>query len=194
MVKKIKLGEIEGINIIGGQITARIKVKENEEIKKEYKVLIPKTIQNGNINLKDIEVIKAKQEVDKERLTKKDDIIFKLSTPYDSCLINEETNLLVPSFEAIISNLPNTIKKEYLLAYLNSESCLNQIKSMVGGNTIQILSLNQIKKIEIPLIDLKEQQEIGNSYINSLKLIKTMEKVKELEKEYLNSKFYEMEE
>lgn len=194
MVNKVKLGEIEGINILGGQITARIKVKENEEIKKEYKVLIPKAIQNGNINLKDIEVIKAKQEVDKERLTKKDDIIFKLSTPYDSCLINEETNLLVPSFEAIISNLPNTIKREYLLAYLNSESCLNQIKSMVGGNTIQILSLNQIKKIEIPLVDLKEQEEIGNSYINSLKLIKTMEKVKELEKEYLNSKFYEMEE
>ena len=100
---------------------------------------------------------------------------------------------MVPSFCAIINNIPEDILKEYLLAYLNSKACLRQIKNLIAGTTIAILSSGQIKKLFIPIPELSIQEEIAELYRKSVEKIKLLERITMLEKEYLDSRFIEME-
>ncbi len=195
MLKKVLINDITNINIIGGQITSRIDAKLESNKIGEIKVLTPKAIQNGSVNHNDLGLLNLSSNVDSKKVTKEGDIVIKLSTPYDACLITkDDEGLLVPSFCAIINNLPEDMSKEYLLAFLNSKVYLNQIKTMLIGQNSPILSINQIKKVVIILPDKKVQEEIGKEYLNTLEKIKLFNKIISLENEYLESRFYELEE
>jgi restriction endonuclease S subunit len=200
MVKKVLISELVDagkMNIIGGQITSRVEAKYTKEKIGSIKVLLPKAISNGSINQDELGTLDLKTEIDKKRITKAGDIVIKLSTPYDACIITEEEEgLLVPSFCAIINNVPDSILKEYLLAYLNSQACLLQIQTLFTGTTIPILSIGQIKKLYVPLPDEEgdsPQYYIAKKYMEGVEKNKLLEKVMRLEKEYLDSMFFEME-
>ena len=195
MLKKVLLKDIENLNIIGGQITSRIEAKLDSNKIGEIKVLTPKAIQNGSCNHKDLGLLNISQEADSKKVTKLGDIVIKLSTPYDACIIKEEDEgLLVPSFCAIINNVPDYISKDYLLAFLNSKVYQNQIKNLLIGQNLPILSIGQIKKVELPLPSIDIQEDIGKSYKGTLNKIKLLERIISLESEYLESRFYELEE
>ena len=195
MLKKVLLKDIENLNIIGGQITSRIEAKLDSNKIGEIKVLTPKAIQNGSCNHKDLGLLNISQEADSKKVTKLGDIVIKLSTPYDACIIKEEDEgLLVPSFCAIINNVPDYISKDYLLAFLNSKVYQNQIKNLLIGQNLPILSIGQIKKVELPLPSIDIQEDIGKTYKGTLDKIKLLEKIISLESEYLESRFYELEE
>ena len=195
MLKKVLLKDIENLNIIGGQITSRIEAKLDSNKIGEIKVLTPKAIQNGCVNHKDLGLLNISQEADSKKVTKLGDIVIKLSTPYDACIIKEEDEgLLVPSFCAIINNVPDYISKDYLLAFLNSKVYQNQIKNLLIGQNLPILSIGQIKKVELPLPSIDVQEDIGNTYKGTLDKIKLLERIISLESEYLESRFYELEE
>lgn len=67
------------------------------------KVLIPKAISNGRVNPLELATLDVKIGVDSKRITQEGDIVMKLSTPYDACIITkEDEGLLVPSFCVII--------------------------------------------------------------------------------------------
>ncbi len=194
MLTKILLSDLKEINIIGGQIISRVEAKDESEKQDTIKVLVPKAISNGVINADALETLDLKTTIDSKRITKEGDIIVKLTTPYGACLIDKENEgLLVPSFCVIINNVPEHIMKEYLVAFLNSKTCLMQIKSLVTGLSIPLLSSGQIKKFTIPLPETSIQKEISETYFESLEKIKLLEKITKLEKEYLDSKFVEME-
>lgn len=194
MVKKILISDISKININGGQITSRVEAKTDDEKTGTIKILLPKAIANGKINRDDLGTLDVKTELDPKKITKCGDIVIKLSTPYDACIITkDDEGLLVPSFCAIINDIPEELSREYLIAYLNSTSCFMQIKTLITGSTMAILSVGQIKKIQIPLPDKTTQEEIAKSYIQGVEKIKLLEKITKLEKEYIDSKFLEME-
>lgn len=195
MINRILISELSEINIIGGQIISRVEAKDEKDKLDTMKVLLPKAISNGFVSMSDVGTVDVKIDVDMKKVTKEGDIVLKLSTPYDACLITKkEEGLLVPSFCAIINDIPKILSKEYLLAYLNSTACSNQIKNLVTGSTIAILSVSQIKKLEIPVPDFSLQQEIGTRYLEGINKIKLLNKIVKLEKEYLDSKIFEMEE
>lgn len=194
MVKKVLIADLAGMNIIGGQISSRVEAKDVSEKYDTMKVLIPKAISNGKVSMEELGTLDVKIGVDPKRITKAGDIVMKLSTPYDACLITkDEEGLLVPSFCAIINNVPEYISKEYLLAYINSKACQLQIKNLVTGSTIAILSSGQIKKLSIPVPEIEIQREIADKYIEGVEKVKLLEKIVRLEKEYLDSRFLEME-
>lgn len=194
MVNKVLFNDLFNVNIIGGQITSRIEAKDISEKFETMKVLVPKAISNGGVKHEELGTLDVKLGVDSKRITKAGDIVMKLSTPYDACLITkEDEGLLVPSFCAIINNLPENIDTEYLLAFINSQSCKLQIKNIVSGSLTAILSTGQIKKIAIPVPSFDEQQEIANRYTQFIKKIQLLEKIVKLENEYLDSRFFEME-
>ena len=194
MVKKVRISDLNGINVIGGQISSRIEAKYESEKYETMKVLVPKAISNGIVNKEDLGRLNVTLGIDSKKVTKEGDIVIKLSTPYDACLITkDDEGLLVPSFCAIINNIPEDILKEYLLAYLNSKACLRQIKNLIAGTTIAILSSGQIKKLFIPIPELSIQEEIAELYRKSVEKIKLLERITMLEKEYLDSRFIEME-
>ena len=192
MVKEILLGEINGIEVIGGQITSRVEAKNEVEKLEEIKVLIPKSINKGIVEHSNLGSLNIKSELDSKKLTHEGDIVMKLSTPYDTCLITkEDETLLVPSFCAIIRVNDVNINKNYLVAFLNSNYCLMQIKTLVSGS-MAMLSTGTMKKINIILPDIEKQNQMALDYHKVIEKEKILKKIIELEYEKIDSEIYEM--
>ena len=212
-----KLGEIA--EIVGGQITARLEQKEIDDLF-EYvretdrpkitckaQVLVPKAISNAFVDKNSLVKIvcekESKQEsgtadlsyfVDENKITKADTLVLKLSTPYDACIITkDDENLIVPSFCASLTITDKTVDLLYVLAFLNSKLYQDQVKHLVAGSAISLISVSALKEINIPLPSKAEQEQIGRNFINTMKKIKLINKITALESEKLNSIFSGME-
>ena len=182
------------MDIYSGQIMGRVLAEDNNDVKaKVFKVIVPKAItSDGFISVKDLAEEKLKETPDKNRVTKLGDIVIKLSTPYDSALITEETvDCVIPSFCALIRNVEG-VDKNYLLAFLNSKICKEQLKSKVLGSVMTILSVGKIKDVEIPLPDKEEQYKIGKSYREVQEKVATLQRIIELESKKNDVLFYDM--
>lgn len=193
MVKKELIEKITGVNVVGGQIISRVEAKNNDKVD-TVKVLVPRAIVNGMVEHNNLTTLDVKTKLDEKKLTKVGDIVLKLSTPYDACIITaNDEGLLVPSFCAIINNIPNYIDKNYLLAFLNSRLCTEQIKNLTANSTIAILSVGGIKKISVIIPEMNYQKEIGNNYLKTCEKIKTINQIIALEQEKLDTIFINME-
>ena len=102
MLNKVQLKDKSIATIVGGQIMTRITVKDDssEPVAEERRVITPKAIlSDGTIDVAEIPTEKLKVEADANKITAVGDIVIKLSTPYDSAIITEETaGCLIPSF------------------------------------------------------------------------------------------------
>lgn len=152
------------IEITSGQIMTRITAKDGEGIG-TYKVVIPKAITSeGFISIEDMPEEVLKVEPSKDRITAVNDIVIKLSTPFDSAIVTEETaGCVVPSFCAVIRS-KGTLDLDYLRAFLTSKLCKEQLKAKVTGAVMSILSIGKIQTVEIPVPDDAKQKEIGERY------------------------------
>ena len=96
--------------IITGVLTRRVVWEEGNgdpSLLKSEKILVPKAINDGLIDHSLLQEVKLYKEVKDKFYTKKGDVIMKLSTPYDSCVIEKEEDegLIVPSFSLIIRKI-----------------------------------------------------------------------------------------
>ena len=212
-MKIVKLGDV--IDIYSGQIMSRVKADKPDStgdnvITTNIKVIVPKAITSDglisvdeiveekiivtDINIKD----KATGEVeyvlpvDNKRITALGDIVIKLSTPFDSATITEETvGCLIPSFCAIIRNR-DIVDLDYLQAFLNSKLCKEQLKAKVVGAVMTILSIGKIKEIDIPIPAMEQQIAIGKRYKEAQLKIATLKKIVELEAKRNDIQFINM--
>jgi restriction endonuclease S subunit len=174
------------------------------------KVIVPKAITpEGLINLEDIveekiivtdiNIIDKEtgetefvMPIDSKRITSLGDIVIKLSTPFDSATITEDTiGCLIPSFCAIIRN-KGLIDEDYLQAFLNSKLCKDQLRAKVVGTVMTILSIGKIKEIEIPIPETDQQIAIGKRYREAQTKISTLKKIVELETKRNDIQFINM--
>lgn len=216
-MNKKKLGDIS--NIVGGQITSRLEKKVVDDLfewqsssdmprlKCKAKVLVPKAISNAFVDKSSLMPILCEKDsrndvetsdltlfVDESKITKVDTLVLKLSTPYDSCVITkEDENLIVSSFCASLKITDQEVDLLYLLAFLNSDLYLDQVKKIVASSDIALISIGVIKEVYVPIPSKEEQIKIGNAFINSMKKIKMIKKITDLEIEKINSVFYGME-
>ncbi len=189
-----KIDKLENhVEIIGGQITSRVIAKVNDEVVETRRVITPSCIQaDGTIDFENMPEEQLKVKAEKKRITEKDDIVLKLSSPYIAALIDENSEgCLVPSFCAIIKN-KETINNEYLLAFLNSSYCEKQLKKIVAGYHMSILPIGKLKSISIPVPSEQIQREIGQKYIDTQNKIKLFKKIVELEKKRNDIVFKEL--
>lgn len=88
-------------DVQSGQVLSRISTKINQIA--IGKVLIPKAISKGRILKEELQDIKLKNLLPENKLSMKNDIIIKLSTPYEACVIDDDNvGLVIPSFCAIL--------------------------------------------------------------------------------------------
>ncbi|MBQ0146074.1 MAG: restriction endonuclease subunit S [Lachnospiraceae bacterium] len=183
-----------GIEIAGGQIMGRVTAQAaGEETIEKRKVLIPKCINgDGTINVSEMPEEGLKTLVDKKKMTEAGDIVIKLSTPYDAALVTQESaGAVVPSFCAIIKST-GTLEPSYLLAFLNSSYCKDQLKMQVAGSVMTVLSVGKIKGVHIPVPSSNEQKEIGAHYLATQEKLKIVQKIVELESKRNDVIFKEM--
>ena len=183
MLNKVQLKDKNIATIVGGQIMTRRTVKDDsaEAVAEERRVIIPKVIlSDGTIDVTEIPVEKLKSVADENKLTRVGDIVIKLSTPYDSAIITEESaGCLIPSFCAIIRC--NGINRDYLQAFLSTTNCKNQLKNQVAGAVMSILSVGKLGNVEIPFPDEAEQIRIGEGYIKTQEKLVALKRILELE-------------
>lgn len=191
---KIKLGDLD-IEFISGQIQSRVEYKGEGDNVKKILSIVPKAIENGYLDHDNLSSFNVLETTNNIRLSEKGDIILKVTTPFDACLINEnDEGLFIPSFCMKLKIKDKRINPYYLLAFINSSSFYNVAKSSSVGVAISIINISKVKEIEIPLISLEEQEIIANKYKCSIEKIKTMKEIVSLEHEYYNSCFKELEE
>ncbi len=190
---KIKLKDLN-IEFTSGQIQSRIECKDEScDIKKVISI-VPKAIENGYLNHDNLSSFNVLKDLDNLKLTKKGDIILKVTTPYDACIIEDnDEGLLIPSFCIKLRILDNRINPYYLLSFINSKSFYNICKNQAVGVAINIINISKIKEIEIPLISIHEQDLIANKYKNTIEKIKIMNEIVSLEHEYYDSYFNNLE-
>ncbi len=156
-----------GLSVTGGQIVARLVANKSlGETGNRIGTIVAKTVKNGYLSHEDIVYNEYRADPDLKKFTKKGDVVIKLTQPLGACLIGEgEENLIVSSFCAIISGFDsNTIDPRFFVAYLNSERGMRQIASLMGGSTIQTISIGNIKGMTIPVPSLEEQRTIGDAF------------------------------
>lgn len=165
-------------DVQSGQVLSRISTKINQIA--IGKVLIPKAISKGRILKEELQDIKLKNLLPENKLSMKNDIIIKLSTPYEACVIDDDNvGLVIPSFCAILRIKKMEFDLNYLNAYINSSLFEKQVIDCVTGQTIGILSITALKGIDIPHIPLKEQLKVSIEF-------KKMNKNKELLNKLIN--------
>ena len=159
--------------IFTGQIMTRVTAKEEvgDKVIEECKVLVPKAIANGRVIKQDLADAKLKKVIEDNRITKKGDIVCKLSTPYDAVYIEEEDEgLVVPSFCALIRGIDEEkADPRFITAYINTEYVTEGLKSKVAGSVMPMIKLSDVKKVELPNIPVEKQRLLGEAYSISCK-------------------------
>ena len=193
-MKKIKISELFDIQI--GLIVSRKAVdfieRTNNSNYSKYNVLSLKSLTEDNtINMKYFTEIYTKDIMDKKYLTKENDVIVRLVNPLKSFVVTKELeNIVVPSQLLKLTNKKdNNILSEYVSVYLNL--FFNTKKNQkYREDTWLVNSIKQstVSDMEIPIIDIKKQEEIINFYKLSKKEISLYKNLAE-KKEQLNNKF-----
>ena len=83
----------------------------------------------------------------------------------------------------LLTDIPEEIKPEYLVAYLNSEGGVGQVTSRMTGSTISTISVAALKQIYVPILSIEKQNEICKAFNAYLKNIELSKKLIELSKE-----------
>ena len=172
-----------GVEIISGQIMSRIALKGAEgEAAEKRRVIIPKCIlPDGSIEGKDLPEEELKAEADPKYLTEAGNIVMKLSTPYDAARVEEsEAGCVVPSFCVIVRS-SGELDPDYLLAFLNSTSCKGQLKNMVAGSVMAMLSIGKIRNAVVPVPSAERQKEIGKAFLKNRERIRIVKEIVRLE-------------
>ena len=186
MNEKIKFATLEecGVVMYSGQIMSRLTAGEasGKEVVAVRKVVVPKCIHaDGSIDPDEMPEEQLRTDADPRRLTAGGDIVMKLSTPYDAAFIGEENaGCVVPSFCAIIKS-PGDLNPDYLLAFLNSSACKSQIKVLVAGAAMAMLSIGKVKSIRIPVPEPQIQHSIGGTFIETQQRVYVLNRIIQLE-------------
>lgn len=185
--------------IITGVLTKRV-VREDGDgdsfILKSGKVLTPKAINDGLIDHSLLQEVKLYKEVKDKFYTKKGDVIMKLSTPYDSCVIEKEEDegLIVPSFSLIIRKINPKYNPYFVMAFLSSKCAWAQIKNSREGRVLSIINNVSVAELDVPDFNDEEIKEISNRYKRFLNLKRLSAEIISLEKERNDSLFLKNEE
>lgn len=184
-------------SIITGVLTRRIVYdgEDNNPSLKDGKILVPKAIDNGLIDHSLLQSVKLERDVKDKFYTKMDDVIMKLSTPYDSCTIDreEDEGLIVPSFSVIIRGIKDGYDPYFIMAFLSSKYAWNQIERLRSGRVISILSNDSVSELEIPDLSKVEVRKISQRYKKYLDFKRLSSEIIELEKERNDALFFSKE-
>lgn len=179
----MQLGDVAQIRT--GLILSRKQAKMDFEIKSTYKLLSLNNIdEDGMFIDENFQIFSSSDHLDEHYFTEKGDVIFRLSYPYTAVYIDQDhSNLLIPSYFAIIKVNKKQILPKFISWYLNTQSIKNELERAQAGT--RILSTNQqtLKNLAIEVPTLSKQKALIEMYELHLrekqlysKLIKEKEK------------------
>lgn len=158
--QNVKINEV-------GSITTGLVIKRKEaelslDTAKSYKMLTLKSFEaDGQLNTKELDVFQSTEKLDDKYLTRKGDVIIRLSHPHTAIAIGkEQEGYLIPSLFVVIRLDVDYLDPEYLSIYLNSENMRRFYAKRAVGSAIQIIKTSMLKEIIVSFPEMKKQKEI----------------------------------
>ncbi|MFC4558377.1 restriction endonuclease subunit S [Virgibacillus kekensis] len=161
------LEEIASIN--PGLVLSRKRADETDNNIFTYTMLSLTDIDpSGYIKAGVFEEYKSKENIKQSFLTKKDDVIMRLTYPYTTLLIDSTfEDLIIPSSFAVIRIIDREFKPSYVAWFLNQSSIKQYIQSIQSGSVIGSTNKKVVGSIEIKKLQLEDQERLQE--INRLK-------------------------
>lgn len=161
-IKTAKLEEL--CTIKTGAPTSRAKnIPEGIE-PRAVKVLLSRAMQGGAIVDEEL-ATELVGEVKEENFTHEDDVVIKLSTPYDSVRVDKgHEGIMVTSFGMIVRKKPEAeLDMQYLSMYLNLPQTNAMLQAVSTGQSTAMAMLKRktVAEIEVPMIPLERQQALA---------------------------------
>ena len=172
--------------IITGVLTRRIVYDGDADSSlQEGKILVPKSITDGLIDHTLLQTSRLGKLVKEKFYTRKGDVIMKLSTPYDSCVIEkkEDEGLIVPSFSVIIRGIRAPYDPYFIMAFLSSRRAWSQIERSRSGRVLSIISNESVSELELPSFSETEMKDISTRFRRYLEFRRLSAEIIGLEKE-----------
>lgn len=96
-----------------------------------------------------------------DKLTRENDLLFRLVYPNKLIYINKESEyLLVPSQLCIIRTNKEILNPTFLKWYLESKLGKEKLMLEMRGSSIQKISVASLRNIEVPMIEIEKQRKI----------------------------------
>ena len=148
-----------------GLVTARKQAKGPEKgLFQEYRLLSLRCIKEpGVLDVGLAEPYMSRELLKSDFLTRRDDILVRLSAPYTTALVDDASaDYVVPSHFAIIRVDKSKVDPAYVLWILRQQSTLKQIYQNVSGTVaFGTISSNFFNDLKIDAIPLEKQRLIG---------------------------------
>lgn len=160
----MKLGEISDVR--SGLVLSRKKAGGKSEY--TYYALNLRSIDaSGYIDTWQLDLFNSKEELNEEYLTRKGDVIVRMSTPYTAVIIDENTeNLVISSNFVLIRQNGGKLLPEYLYWLLNTAKVKHRIYESATSNMLGSVNAKYISDFEVEPISLEQQRQIAE--INTL--------------------------
>lgn len=117
----------------------------------------------GYIDTTFLDVYDAIERLAVDYLTQKNDVVIRLSAPYTSVLIDDETNgMLISSNFAVIRTDNKSISAEYLFWLLNTSKVKRQIFENTSSNMLGAIKPKFFSDFEIDPLPMEDQKKIAS--------------------------------
>lgn len=116
----------------------------------------------GYIDTTFLDMYDAIERLAVDYLTQKNDVVIRLSAPYTSVLIDDETNgMLISSNFVVIRTDNKSISAEYLFWLLNTSKVKRQIFENTSSNMLGAIKPKFFADFEIDLLPMEDQKKIA---------------------------------
>lgn len=192
---KYKTAKLEDLcTIKTGAPISRAKASAEEGDARDVRVLIPRAMSSGGIIDDDLAVERV-GEVKPEFFTRRDDVVIKLSTPYDSAYIDGgHEGILVTSFGMILRAREGApLSMRYLSMFLNHPQTLSVLQSSSTGMGagMTVLKRRTVAAISVPLPPMRQQETLAELYLAIGERNREYRRLIELGEELIAAKMFE---
>ena len=125
---------------------------------KNFKVIVQRSIKRDGV-LSDFEEVKLKDTIKDRYFTQKDDVLMKMTYPYDVVCV-KEGNLIVSDRIAII-RLDKGYNPEFIAHLLTNAHIKKQLHELGGSGKLPHTSLKEIKQLQLSIPDFETQIKYG---------------------------------
>lgn len=140
----------------------------------------------GTINLKEADIYEAKEPLKEEYLSRRGDIVVRLTAPYTAVLIDDSTSGMVISSNFVVIRIENKrLMPEYLFWLLNTSRVKQKFYENTTSNMLGAIKAKFLMDFEITILPEETQQKIARLNLLSKKESRLLrELVTEKEKLY----------
>ncbi len=118
--------------------------------------------QEGTVDLSEVDIYEAKELLKEEYLSRKGDIIVRLTAPYTAVLIDVATSGMVISSNFVMIRIEDKrLLPEYLFWLLNTQKVKRKIYENTTSNMLGAVKAKFLTDFELTVLPVEEQHKIA---------------------------------